>query len=180
VALPLFNCARDSKASKRFVRVAVEEYGRLFVVADCESAGGEERRERGVIAEFEMVVDERERERERERETDEAATKTMFHHRPQQPFERLRVYMVKLPSLFVFVHLCTSPTPTFEYHGRYSSFVSSFFKKICLLFFFFFSSSWGRGVIYIYIYIILFLFLFLFFPIFKNFKNARIFKKNVE
>jgi hypothetical protein len=43
--LPLFNCARDSKASKRFVRVAVEEYDCLFVVADCEGAG-EERRER--------------------------------------------------------------------------------------------------------------------------------------
>jgi len=26
------------------VRVAVEEYGCLFVVADCEGAGGEERR----------------------------------------------------------------------------------------------------------------------------------------
>jgi hypothetical protein len=45
VTLPLFNCARDLKSSKRFVRVAVEEYGCLFVVADCESAGGEEREE---------------------------------------------------------------------------------------------------------------------------------------
>jgi hypothetical protein len=45
VTLPLFNCARDSKASKRFVRAAVEEYGCLFVVADCEGAGGEEREE---------------------------------------------------------------------------------------------------------------------------------------
>jgi hypothetical protein len=69
VTLPLFNCARDLKSSKRFVRVAVEEYGCLFVVADCEGAGGEERRgeergERGVIAEFEMVVDERQTNRQ--------------------------------------------------------------------------------------------------------------------
>jgi hypothetical protein len=65
VTLPLFNCARDLKSSKRFVRVAVEEYGCLFVVADCEGAGGEERRgEREVIAEFEMVVDERQTNRQ--------------------------------------------------------------------------------------------------------------------
>jgi hypothetical protein len=70
-----------------------------FVVADCEGAGGE----RGVIAEFEMVVDDR----QTDRQTDEAATKTMFHHLHQQPFERLRVYIVKLPSLFLFVHLST-------------------------------------------------------------------------
>lgn len=122
-----------------------------------------------MIAEFEMVVDERETERQR----DEAATKTMFRHLPQQPFERLRVYIVKLPSLFLFVHLCPSPTPTFEYLLCHSSFVSFFPFYFVLSFSSFFLFFFGG---HIYIYNIF----SLFFPIFKNFKNVRFFKKNVE
>jgi hypothetical protein len=61
----------------------------LLIAKVQEERRGEARRgERGVIAKFEMVVEERQTDRQ------------MFHHLPQQPFERLRVYMVKLPSLF--------------------------------------------------------------------------------
>ncbi len=119
-----------------------------FVVADCEGAGGE----RGVIAEFEMVVD--------DRQTDEAATKTMFHHLHQQPFERLRVYIVKLPSLFLFVHL--------------STFVHAMEGTLLLSLLFIFILSY----LFLLFFLIFFFFLFLF-TNFQEFLKCEIFKKKM-